>query len=166
MNTHPRSRARVQHTTGTVRARLLGGGAPAGRAGGRVEKLWHAAGLGLTSRLEQLLASGSPPSPQDLTDAFYQACAGGHGGRHSSCSPAAPSSTGRCRGAAARLWMPRPASHPPGPPCQVVARPGRAAHLPLSCISESRGSHCVLTEVRETAPEVVFGQQRKRAGSD
>jgi uncharacterized protein len=50
---------------------LVGRGAP-------VEKLWHAAGLGLTSRVEQLLASGSPPSPQDLTDAFYQACAGGH----------------------------------------------------------------------------------------
>jgi uncharacterized protein len=45
--------------------------------GARVDKLWHAAALGMTARVEKLLASTPPPSKQDLTDAFYQACAGG-----------------------------------------------------------------------------------------
>jgi hypothetical protein len=45
--------------------------------GARVDKLWHAAALGMTARVEELLASTPPPSKQDLTDALYQACAGG-----------------------------------------------------------------------------------------
>jgi ankyrin repeat protein len=45
--------------------------------GARVDKLWHAAALGQRGRAEELLAATPPPSPQDLTDAFYQACAGG-----------------------------------------------------------------------------------------
>jgi hypothetical protein len=44
--------------------------------GARVEKLWHAAALGMLSRAEELVAS-SPPTEQDLTDAFWQACHGG-----------------------------------------------------------------------------------------
>ena len=44
--------------------------------GARVDKLWHAAGLGMTTRVEELLAATPPPSQQDVTDAFYQACAG------------------------------------------------------------------------------------------
>jgi len=43
--------------------------------GARVEKLWHAAALGLTARLDELLAAG--PSTEDLDEAFWQACAGG-----------------------------------------------------------------------------------------
>ena len=45
--------------------------------GARVDKLWHAAGLGMTTRVQELLAATPPPSQQDVTDAFYQACAGG-----------------------------------------------------------------------------------------
>jgi ankyrin repeat protein len=44
--------------------------------GARVEKLWHAAALGMTARVDELLAATPPPSKQDVTDAFYQACAG------------------------------------------------------------------------------------------
>jgi ankyrin repeat protein len=43
--------------------------------GARVDKLWHAAALGLTVRLGELLAA--EPSTQDLDEAFWQACAGG-----------------------------------------------------------------------------------------
>lgn len=45
--------------------------------GARVDKLWQAAALGMTSRVEELLSS-APPTRQDLTDAFWQACHGGH----------------------------------------------------------------------------------------
>ena len=44
--------------------------------GARVERLWHTAALGLRSRAAELLAA-SPPSKQELTDAFWQACHGG-----------------------------------------------------------------------------------------
>ena len=44
--------------------------------GARVDRLWHAAALGMRSRVEELLAA-SPPSEQQLTDAFWQACHGG-----------------------------------------------------------------------------------------
>jgi hypothetical protein len=44
--------------------------------GARVDRLWHAAALGMMSRVEELLAT-SPPSEQQLTDAFWLACNGG-----------------------------------------------------------------------------------------
>lgn len=44
--------------------------------GARVDQLWHAAALGMRSRVDELLAA-SPPSKQQLTDAFWQACHGG-----------------------------------------------------------------------------------------
>lgn len=44
--------------------------------GARVDRLWHAAALGMRSRAEELLAA-SPPGKQQLTDAFWQACHGG-----------------------------------------------------------------------------------------
>lgn len=46
--------------------------------GARVNGLWQAAGLGITARVEEFLAADPPPSPQDITDAFWQACSGGH----------------------------------------------------------------------------------------
>jgi ankyrin repeat protein len=45
--------------------------------GARVDKLWHAAALGIMPRVEELLAVTPAPSPQDITDAFWQACHGG-----------------------------------------------------------------------------------------
>jgi ankyrin repeat protein len=45
--------------------------------GARVDKLWHAAALGMMARVEELLASTPPPSPDDITEAFWQACHGG-----------------------------------------------------------------------------------------
>jgi ankyrin repeat protein len=44
--------------------------------GARVDRLWHAAALGMVTRAEELLAA-SPPTQQQLTDAFWQACHGG-----------------------------------------------------------------------------------------
>jgi uncharacterized protein len=44
--------------------------------GARVEHLWQAAALGLTERVGELLAT-SPPSPDEITEAFWQACHGG-----------------------------------------------------------------------------------------
>jgi uncharacterized protein len=43
--------------------------------GARVDKLWHAAALGLLARVEELLAAG--PGPDDINEAFWQACHGG-----------------------------------------------------------------------------------------
>ena len=43
--------------------------------GARVEKAWHAAALGLRTRLEGIL--GESPSPFEVSQAFWHACAGG-----------------------------------------------------------------------------------------
>jgi len=45
--------------------------------GARVERLWHAAALGMIHRVEELLVSDPPPTTVDVNDAFWQACAGG-----------------------------------------------------------------------------------------
>ena len=45
--------------------------------GARVDKLWHAAALGIMARLEELLAATPPPSADDVNEAFWQACHGG-----------------------------------------------------------------------------------------
>jgi ankyrin repeat protein len=45
--------------------------------GAAVDKLWHAAALGMLTRLGQLLAVTPPPSTEDLNAAFWQACHGG-----------------------------------------------------------------------------------------
>jgi ankyrin repeat protein len=45
--------------------------------GVRVDKLWHAAALGLLDRLYELLDAAPPPSTEDIDGAFWQACAGG-----------------------------------------------------------------------------------------
>jgi hypothetical protein len=44
--------------------------------GARVDRLWQAAALGMMTRAEELIAA-APPSRQELTDAFWQACHGG-----------------------------------------------------------------------------------------
>ena len=45
--------------------------------GAGVGKLWLAAALGLTPRVEELLSAVPAPSAADLTEAFWQACHGG-----------------------------------------------------------------------------------------
>lgn len=45
--------------------------------GARVESLWHAAALGMTARVEELLNSDPPPSSEEIDHAFWQACHGG-----------------------------------------------------------------------------------------
>lgn len=45
--------------------------------GARVDKLWHAAALGLMSRVEDLLAATPAPGRQDINEAFWQACHAG-----------------------------------------------------------------------------------------
>lgn len=45
--------------------------------GARVDQLWHAAALGITSRLEELFQTNPPPTPDDVNQAFWQACHGG-----------------------------------------------------------------------------------------
>jgi hypothetical protein len=45
--------------------------------GARLDKLWHAAALGITPRVGELLAATPAPSPDDITEAFWQACHGG-----------------------------------------------------------------------------------------
>jgi len=44
--------------------------------GARVDRLWHAAALGMIGRAEDLIAAAAP-TQQELTDAFWQACHGG-----------------------------------------------------------------------------------------
>lgn len=45
--------------------------------GGRVDVLWHAAALGLSSRLEELLSDDTLASPENVSQGFWHACAGG-----------------------------------------------------------------------------------------
>ncbi|HUE07558.1 MAG TPA: ankyrin repeat domain-containing protein [Acidimicrobiales bacterium] len=45
--------------------------------GARVERVWHAAALGMLTRLEELLATRTDPAQSDVDQAFYHACQGG-----------------------------------------------------------------------------------------
>ncbi len=45
--------------------------------GAKVDALWHAAALGMITRLEELLAKRPDVKPGDLSQAFWHACAGG-----------------------------------------------------------------------------------------
>jgi uncharacterized protein len=45
--------------------------------GARVDKLWHAAALGMLARVEELLAAPPAPGTEEITEAFWQACHGG-----------------------------------------------------------------------------------------
>lgn len=40
-------------------------------------RLWHAAALGLMSRVEEYFDNSIPPAPADVTESFWQACHGG-----------------------------------------------------------------------------------------
>jgi ankyrin repeat protein len=46
--------------------------------GVRIDKLWHAAALGLMPRVQELAAAN--PAPEEISEAFWQAC---HGGQRS-----------------------------------------------------------------------------------
>jgi ankyrin repeat protein len=46
--------------------------------GAKVEKLWHAAALGMTSVVESFFQQSSPPSSEDVNHAFWQGCRGGY----------------------------------------------------------------------------------------
>jgi uncharacterized protein len=46
-------------------------------SGARVDKLWHAAALGLLPRLEELLVTDPAPGTDEISEAFWQACHGG-----------------------------------------------------------------------------------------
>src|SRR5436190_9601305 len=45
--------------------------------GAKVDRLWHAAALGMIPRLKELQAGRPPPTPEELNEAFWQACHGG-----------------------------------------------------------------------------------------
>lgn len=45
--------------------------------GARVDRLWHAAALGMLPRMEELLAADPAPTTEEVNDAFWQACHGG-----------------------------------------------------------------------------------------
>jgi hypothetical protein len=45
-------------------------------SGARVDKLWHAAALGMLPRLAELLAADPQPTADDIDEAFWQACHG------------------------------------------------------------------------------------------
>lgn len=45
--------------------------------GARVDKLWHAAALGMMSRVEELMASNRSPALDEINAAFWQACHAG-----------------------------------------------------------------------------------------
>jgi uncharacterized protein len=47
------------------------------RRGARVDKLWHAAALGVMARVEDLLAASPAPTTDEINEAFWQACHGG-----------------------------------------------------------------------------------------
>lgn len=45
--------------------------------GARVDKLWHAAALGMNARLAELLAGPPAAAPEQINQAFWHACQGG-----------------------------------------------------------------------------------------
>jgi uncharacterized protein len=45
--------------------------------GARVDRLWHAAALGMMFRVDEIMASNPSPTVDDITEALWQACHGG-----------------------------------------------------------------------------------------
>jgi ankyrin repeat protein len=46
--------------------------------GAKVEKLWHAAALGMTSCVAEFFTGSPAPSAKEVNEAFWQACHGGY----------------------------------------------------------------------------------------
>ena len=46
--------------------------------GAKVEKLWHAAALGMTSTVEKFFQESPGPSSEEVNHAFWQGCHGGY----------------------------------------------------------------------------------------
>jgi ankyrin repeat protein len=45
--------------------------------GAKVDRLWHAAALGMIPRVKELQAGHPPPTPEEINEALWQACHGG-----------------------------------------------------------------------------------------
>jgi uncharacterized protein len=91
--------------------------------GARVDKLWHAAALGMLARLEALLGAGPPPSAEEIHNAFWQAC---HGGQRR----AAELLLGR---GADPSWVP---DYAEGNVLEVAAEPGTRRELLVTWLRE------------------------------
>ena len=93
--------------------------------GARVDKLWHAAALGLLPRVEELL-TGEPPA-DELNEAFWQAC---HGGQRRAAelllNPGADPD-----------WTP---DYSDQTPMQVAADPGTQRETLVSWLQERTGA--------------------------
>ena len=92
--------------------------------GARVDKLWHAAPLGMLTRLEELLAG--EPTEDEISQAFWHACAGGPapGGRAPPGGRGQPGLDSRLcrRHTAGCRHLP---GHPPGERHHLAARTRR-----------------------------------------
>jgi len=84
---NPSTTDRAHRTAAATRERTeprsVASRAPTGKAarllvarGARVDKLWHASALGMLDRLEELLDTAKPTT-QEVSQAFWHACAGG-----------------------------------------------------------------------------------------
>jgi uncharacterized protein len=94
--------------------------------GARVDKLWHAAALGMLARLEDLLAAVPPPSAEDINNAFWQAC-------HGAQRRAAELLLGR---GADPNWVP---DYAEGSVLEVAAGPGTRRDLLVTWLREQIG---------------------------
>jgi uncharacterized protein len=91
--------------------------------GARVDRLWHAAALGLLPRLEELLASSPAPAQEEIDNAFGQAC---HGGQRRAAELLL------ARGADVD-WVP---DHAQGPGLDVAAGPDTRRDLLVTWLRE------------------------------
>ena len=73
--------------------------------GARVDKLWHAAALGMLTRVQDLLAERPAPDADDLSQAFWHACAGGQRRTAELLLDTGPIRTGSRTMPTGRRWM-------------------------------------------------------------
>ena len=106
--------------------------------GATVGKLWHAAALGIMPRVEDLLDATPPPSPDDITEAFWQAC---HGGPPSPSSPAEPT------------WT--------GPPATATRQPPRPLRNSAPSERTSSPGYATASRAPELAVNAAGGQDRR-----
>src|SRR2546430_4193602 len=91
--------------------------------GAHVDKLWHAAALRLMTRVEELVASD--PGPEEISEAFWQACHGGQRRtadyllRHGADTTTIPAYANQTTFDVAVPPKPRPALLAPGLPDQA-----------------------------------------------